>query len=133
MKRIVVVMMVLCLSIPFVPIAAAAEEGSFKTKDEVIYATLKPNGDQEGMYVVNSCEIEDQGEITDYGDYDEIKNLSNLEEIEQNENKVSFTASEDEFYYQGDLNNKKLPWSFAVSYQMDGEEMSPDELLGKEG
>ncbi|WP_208590255.1 YhgE/Pip domain-containing protein [Gracilibacillus suaedae] len=102
-------------------------------KDEVIYATLQPNGEEFNMYVVNSFEVEEQEELVDYGDYTNVKNLTDLSEITKEGDEISFTASEDTFYYQGDLENKPLPWDFAIHYQLDGEEVNPEEILGQDG
>lgn len=133
MKKIIAFMIIVCLSVPFIPIHAAGDEGSYQSKDEVIYATLQPNGHQESMYVVNSFDVNNQGEMTDYGNYTQVKNLTNLTEVKQNKEIISFTAEEDKFYYQGNLENKPLPWDFSISYYLEGEEQSPEEMLGESG
>ncbi len=114
---------------PFNVVAAS----SAAPKDEVIYSTLQSNGEELEMYVVNSFEVEGPGELVDYGDYTSIKNLTDLSEITKEDDTISFTASEDSFYYQGNLKNNPLPWEFDISYQLDGEEMTPEEMLGQDG
>ncbi|QGH35544.1 YhgE/Pip domain-containing protein [Gracilibacillus salitolerans] len=114
---------------PFNVVAAS----SAAPKDEVIYSTLQSNGEELDMYVVNSFEVEGPGELVDYGDYTSIKNLTDLSEITKEDDTISFTASEDSFYYQGNLENNPLPWEFDISYQLDGEEMTPEEMLGQDG
>lgn len=133
MRKIIVLVIISFLGMPFIPIDAAVKEGSYQSKDEVVYATLKPNGSQESMYVVNSFNVSEPGEMTDYGNYTEIKNLTNLKEIQQEEDTVSFTAEEEKFYYQGNLKDKPLPWNFSISYQLDGQELSAEEMLGQNG
>jgi putative membrane protein len=129
-KRFLLLMMVGIVALsPFNVVAASAAA----PKDEVVYATLQPNGEELNMYVVNSFEVEEQQELVDYGDYTNVKNLTDLSEITKEGDEISFTASEDTFYYQGDLENKPLPWDFAIHYQLDGEEVNPEELLGQEG
>ncbi|SEH87600.1 X-X-X-Leu-X-X-Gly heptad repeat-containing protein [Halobacillus karajensis] len=109
------------------------KKGSYSEKHEVVYATLNAAGDQEEMYVVNNFTIEDQGKIVDYGPYTSVQNLTDLTEIQQKEEKIELTAQEEEFYYQGNLEGKPLPWDINVSYQLNGETLPPEELAGKDG
>ncbi|MFC3040873.1 YhgE/Pip domain-containing protein [Virgibacillus xinjiangensis] len=108
-------------------------KGSYSTKNEVVYATLNPAGDQKSMYVVNNFTMDEPGEIIDYGPYSSVENLTNLKDIEQTDDRVAFTSEEEEFYYQGNLEDKPLPWDINVSYQLDGETVKPEELLGQDG
>ncbi|WP_163583431.1 YhgE/Pip domain-containing protein [Gracilibacillus saliphilus] len=129
-KRFLLLMMVGIVALsPFSVVAASATA----PKDEVIYATLQPNGEELNMYVVNSFEVEEQEKLVDYGNYTNVKNLTDLSEITKEGDEISFTTSEETFYYQGDLENKPLPWDFTIHYQLDGEEVNPEELLGQEG
>lgn len=107
--------------------------GSFKEKDEVIYGKLTPNGIIENMYVVNTFHVTEQGVLTDYGAYKNVRNLTDLSEIEKiGRNTVTFTADED-FYYQGELENTDLPWDITITYMLNGEEVEPSELVGASG
>ncbi|TFB13471.1 YhgE/Pip domain-containing protein [Filobacillus milosensis] len=108
-------------------------KGSYSEKHEVVYATLDANGQQQDMYIVNNFNIEKPGQMIDYGSYSSVKNLTNLNEIEQEDEKVKFTAEEEQFYYQGNLEEKPLPWDINVKYLLDGQTIQPDELLGKDG
>jgi len=109
------------------------EDGNYTFKDEVIYGTLHPNGSHEEIYVVNHFNVTEHGDIIDYGNYDSIKNLTDLSEINQVGNEIHLTANDDNFYYQGNINNAELPWDFSISYFLDGEEMEPEALLGEDG
>ncbi|GAB3807043.1 YhgE/Pip domain-containing protein [Virgibacillus kimchii] len=113
--------------------AAALEEGSFIHKDEVVYGTLHPNGDQEDIHVVNHFSVTEPGMLIDYGNYDSVRNLTDLSEIEQVNGEIHFSATEENFYYQGNLNHAALPWEFSISYFHDGEEINPANLLGADG
>ncbi|GEL78447.1 hypothetical protein [Tenuibacillus multivorans] len=108
-------------------------DGSYTEKNEVVYATLDANGEQEDMYIVNNFNIKEPGKIVDYGPYDSVKNLTDLNDIALNDQQVEFTATEDEFYYQGNLEGQPLPWDINVSYQLNGETLPPEELLGEDG
>ncbi|ENH95904.1 X-X-X-Leu-X-X-Gly heptad repeat-containing protein [Gracilibacillus halophilus YIM-C55.5] len=140
MKRVLLLLLVSILLIPPFPINAANDDatktesdGSFSEKDEVVYATLSPSGEKNDMYVVNSFQVKDQGTIIDYGNYSSVKNLTDLTEINRNDNKIEFTATEDTFYYQGNIQEQPLPWEIDLTYKLDGKQMSPEQLLGNDG
>ncbi len=97
-SKFVILMIIGLLLFSFLPVSIAAEQGSYKTKDEVVYTTLNPNGSQKEMYVVNSFQIKEKGDLEDYGDYKSVKNLTDLSELSLAKNKVSFTASTDTFF-----------------------------------
>ncbi|WP_101845371.1 hypothetical protein [Halobacillus sp. Marseille-P3879] len=144
MKRIFALFMLILLIMPSFLVSAeqnesskdeenSEEEGSYSSKHEVVYSTLNAVGDQEEMYVINNFSIEEPGKIVDYGPYTNVQNLTNVSEIIQEDERVQMKAQEDEFYYQGDLEDKPLPWTIDVTYQLDGEEMIPEDLLGEDG
>ncbi len=114
--------------------AAAEAEGKITSKDEVVYATLKSNGELEDIYVVNTLEVAKAGELIDYGKYSSVKNLTDLSELDQNGQVVQINAPEGKFYYQGNMeDNTELPWDIEISYLLDGREVVASELAGKEG
>lgn len=110
------------------------EPGEYTAKDEVIYGNLDANGNAKNMYVVNTFHVTVPGEIVDYGDYTNVRNLTNLSDIEQIESaEVHFQTEEEEFYYQGELENKPLPWDISITYLLNNEKMNTDELAGQSG
>ncbi|WP_036842017.1 X-X-X-Leu-X-X-Gly heptad repeat-containing protein [Pontibacillus marinus] len=144
LKRIIAVLMAFLLVMPSFLVSAEKNdsssegnqdlgEGSYSEKHEVVYAKLNATGDQEEMYVVNNFNIKEPGEIVDYGPYTSVQNLTDLTKIKQDNSRIKLTAKEEEFYYQGDLEGQSLPWDINVSYMLNGEALSPEELLGKDG
>lgn len=110
------------------------EAGKYSAKDEVVYGNLDGNGNVEGMYVVNTFRVTDPGEIVDHGNYTNVRNLTDLSDVElTDDNRVHLQADEGEFYYQGELENKSLPWNISITYLLNGKEISPEELAGEEG
>ncbi|WP_088102942.1 hypothetical protein [Halalkalibacter urbisdiaboli] len=109
------------------------QKGEISSKDEVVYANLSATGERQEMYVVNVLEIEKAGEVIDYGEYTTLKNLTDVSPIEQSDSVVSLTAPEGTFYYQGSLADVALPWDISISYLLDGEEIAPEALAGKDG
>jgi putative membrane protein len=108
-------------------------EGEIASKDEVVYATLSAAGEQQKIYVVNIFDVEKAGTIVDYGAYSTLKNLTNLAKIQKQNDQLQFPAPKGKFYYQGNMNDVPLPWDIAVSYQLDGKDIVPKELAGKDG
>lgn len=144
MKKILFVLLAVILVLPSFLVTANTSgsnsnndkvqgEGKIASKDEVVYATLDTNGEEQDIYVVNSFDITKAGTVTDYGIYSNLKNLTDLDELEQTDNAVQFTASEGKFYYQGNINEATLPWDIKITYFLDGKEFSPEELAGKDG
>jgi len=143
MKKALLVLAAAILVLPsFLATAAANDsqseeplkkEGKISSKDEVVYATLSANGDEQEIYVVNTLDVKKEGKIVDYGSYASLKNLTNVSELEQNDDKVHVTAPEGKFYYQGNMDEEPLPWEIAIAYFLDGKEISPKKLAGKDG
>lgn len=110
------------------------KDGNYFAKDEVIYGNLEASGKVDHIYVVNTFHIDKPGEIIDYGDYTEVRNLTDLSEIDQGEdNRVQFQAEDGEFYYQGELNSKRLPWDVSITYLLDGKKINPENLVNESG
>ncbi len=112
--------------------AHAAKEATY-IKNENVYGKLASDGEATGAYVVNSFTVLDDGEITDYGEYDSILNLTNLDEIEEDKDEYTFYADKGKFYYQGNIENPDLPWEFDISYMLDGKDKEPEEMAGETG
>lgn len=108
--------------------------GDYESKDEVIYGNMNANGGLEDIYVVNTFRVTEPGKMIDYGKYSSVRNLTNLTDIEKSSGKVQFQAKEEEeFYYQGNLKNKALPWYISITYLLNGKKIQPQELAGKSG
>lgn len=102
-------------------------------KDENVYVNLNSDGSVSGIYVVNEFDMEEDADITDHGDYTTVKNLTSDEEITVSGDEVKVHAGKGKFYYQGDLETKKIPWDISIRYELDGKELSAEDLAGKSG
>ena len=47
-------------------------------------------------------------------------------------NRFKLKPQKGKFYYQGNMEGE-LPWDVTISYVLDGKEMDPKELAGKDG
>ena len=108
------------------PVQAAGEN----SKEEVIYVMTDAEGNIENVNVVN---IFGKGEVTDYGDYSSVKMLTSTEPISQDGDKITFTTEKDKVYYQGTLEDAEIPWKIAITYTLDGRQVTPEELAGASG
>lgn len=112
-----------------VPAAAYAKETE-NGKEEVIYVNLAGDGEVEGVYAVN---IFTEKEITDYGDYEEVHGMNTDDDITYENGVVKIDSTADRLYYEGSMKDVEIPWDFDISYQLDGINISADEVAGKSG
>jgi putative membrane protein len=112
------------------PAGTAYSAGTPTTKEEDVYGLLDPSGKVNNIYVVN---ILDGGEITDYGSYSEVRNMTSLEQVGLSDDRITINTTAKKMYYQGTLESKELPWNIAISYFLDGKELTGPELAGKSG
>lgn len=113
--------------------SANTSDGMVASKEEVIYAQLDTTGDVKQIYAVNILTITTSGQVQDYGRYSSVKNLSSTENIDLQTDFTSVNAPIGRFYYQGSLISSNLPWNFKISYSLDGNPISSEELAGKSG
>lgn len=99
-------------------------------KEEVVYAVLDSDGGLSGAYVVN---IFPGGEVTDYGEYSDVHMLNTEDELDYDGETIRFSSDEERVYYQGNMQDAALPWIFEISYTLDGESITAQEIAGKIG
>ncbi|MFA9381764.1 MAG: hypothetical protein ACERKO_11970, partial [Acetanaerobacterium sp.] len=113
--------------------ASAAQPTVQPAKEEVVYVKLSADGAVESAYVVNSFELQSDGQFVDYGRYDEVHNLSTTDQLSAARGAVNISAPKGRFYYQGNLKTVKLPWTVAVHYVLDDKPISAREAAGATG
>lgn len=118
---------VLCLSLfTTVPVNAL-------TKNETVYSKIDTNGNVIKTTVtdklINNNKLDT---ITDLTDLDKIINLSNNNTFNKDNNQITWNTSGNNLTYQG-TSNKELPISINISYKLDGNSITVDDLLGKSG
>lgn len=112
---------------------SAAAAGANTQKDENVYVNLKQDGSVDSIYVVNSFRLETETDIVDYGKYDSVKNLTTDAELEKKGDTITAAAPAGNFFYQGNLKTKEMPWELTIRYYLDGKEVQAEELAGKNG
>ena len=77
--------------------------------------------------------LTEEGTYTHYGRYTAVSNLTDTSPIEYTSGVVTLTAPAGRYYYQGTLRRAKMPWDVEITYTLNGQEISPDELGGRSG
>ncbi len=131
-RRPAAVVLALTLLLSTTAPALAAAERSVP-KEEVVYVNLNADGSVERIYVVNVFELNQTGQIIDYGDYTALRNMTTNDEIEFENETVRIDTDARRLYYEGTLAKNSLPWTFAFRYFLDGREYPAEELARKSG
>ncbi len=103
------------------------------TKDETVYSKTDANGNTYSTIVSDHITNENQEKmINDISDLLNIKNVNGDEELSQNGNDLVWNADGSDIYYQGET-QKELPIECNIKYELDGKEITAQELAGKSG
>ncbi len=103
------------------------------TKDETVYSKIDANGKAYNTIVSDHITNENQEKmINDISDLLNIKNVNGDEELTQNGNSLVWNADGSDIYYQGE-SQKDLPIECNIKYELDGKEITAQELAGKSG
>lgn len=113
-------------------VAAEASENC-TAKEEVIYVNLNTDGTVDEINVVNILQPDNNGKITDFGEYTNLRNMTTTDDIKYSSGKITVETKADSLYYEGKLENKQIPWNIELHYFMDGKEYSAQEIAGRKG
>lgn len=103
------------------------------TKDETVYSKLDSNGNVYNTIV--SEHIKNTEEASLINDVSDLLNLTNVggdETFKQDGTNIVWNANGKDIYYQGET-KKELPIKCEVKYELNGEEISSEEIAGKSG
>lgn len=106
--------------------------------DEALYVNLDYYGAPQETSIVKGCNLNGIRSFTDYGSYNDVTNMSNYAQPVMTEEGVSWQLDQDvkeRFYYECQLNNDSviLPWTFDISYKLNGVPIEAQKLLGADG
>lgn len=103
------------------------------TKDETVYSKLNSNGNSYNTIVNSHIINSEQSEfINDMSDLLNIININGDETFTQNGNNIIWSANGNDIYYSGET-QKELPVECKIKYELDGKELSSNEIVGKNG
>lgn len=106
--------------------------------DEALYVNLDYYGQEEEVSIVKGCSLNGIRSFTDYGSYKDVTNMSNYAQPSITEEGVSWQLDDDvkeRFYYECQLEKGSiaLPWTFDISYKLNGVPTEAKKLLGADG
>lgn len=103
------------------------------TKDETIYAKLGTNGETNYVSAVEHL-VNDENSATmkDWSNLTGIENLNGFESFVVNGEEIVWAAEGNDIYYSGEA-SKELPVKLDATYKLNGEQKSPEEILGQSG
>lgn len=108
------------------------EEGKVY-KDESVYVKADADGMVKETTVTEWLKNPGTGAVEDVTALQDIENVKGEETYTQNgADEMSWKSEGKDIYYQG-TTDQKLPVNVKITYQLDGKEISPKELKGKNG
>ena len=111
----------------------AAEEAASVSKEETVYVNADASGNKESVTV--SSWLKNAGsekELKDSSDLQDIVNVKGDETFSQDGEGLTWNTDDEDIYYQG-TTDKELPVNVKLTYYLDGQEISPEDLAGKSG
>ena len=103
------------------------------SKSETVYSNLDSNGKAYKTIVSTQLTNEDKSdEITDISNLLNIENTNGDETFKKEGNQIVWDSNGNNIYYKGE-SDKQLPVECKITYELNGEEISEEELKGKSG
>ncbi|MCR4717665.1 MAG: hypothetical protein K5656_10865 [Lachnospiraceae bacterium] len=102
-------------------------------KVETVYVKSNPDGSINNITVSDWLKNPDGASVLkDSSDLKDIVNVKGKEEFTNSGDNYEWQANGNDIYYQG-TTDKELPVDVKISYYLDGNEVSADEIAGKSG
>lgn len=129
-----------------IPVTVYAEESTSKTnessdkqtasstkKTETVYAVLNGDGSLSDI-VVSGWLHNDSGikNLKEKLNLTDVKNVKTDEVPEDNNGEYTWNSDSNDIYYQGN-SKEQLPVTMQITYELDGQQLSQEELKGKSG
>lgn len=125
-KKISAGMLLITMSLYATPVFAYS-------KDETVYSKINSEGNSYKTIVSTHLRNTDNEDILkDITNLTNIKNTNGDEKFSQNGNDLIWEAQKHDIYYQGE-SDKELPITCSIKYELDGEEISAEDIAGKSG
>ena len=106
-------------------------------KSETVYVNLGDYGEVTDINIYNKCTTNETSNIIDFTNYSEVTNLTNRKEYKSGDGSIIWDVSGEKYFsYTGKVGNEYyglIPWTFDISYKLNGVETKMSELLGSNG
>lgn len=86
--------------------------------------------------VIVSDWLKNSGQVDSVKDSSTLKDITNTkgnEKFTQSGDSLTWDTSKSDIYYQGTAEKSELPVGMQITYKLDGEEVSPKDIVGKSG
>lgn len=138
-KTVAATTILCCLTenVLFTPIAYAGQAKA--GVEETLYLNLDYYGEVSAANMVKAITFNGTDSYTDYGDYTNIINMTDGQKLTSKDGKVVIQAptNSTKLYFQGAMDKAKaaaqLPWTFDISYKLNGKPVNADTLSGASG
>ena len=102
-------------------------------KEETVYVVANADGSANDVIVSEWLKNKDGSDtLKDASNLKDITNVKGDETFTQNGDEIIWEAKGKDIYYQG-TTDKELPVTEKITYYLDGQEMTPEEIAGKSG
>lgn len=102
-------------------------------KDETVYAKIDGNGSVKSITVSDQLKnISGDVQIKDVSNLKDIVNVKGDETFSQKDGNLIWNADHSDICYQG-TTDQQLPVGVRITYELDGKDITPEELEGKSG
>ena len=132
-KRVCCLSLTLLLSAASLPRAAAEEQQEKLDRSETVYVTATATGEVSSVlssvYIVNP---DGREQLTDVSDLTDVHNILANETPKRSDDAWVFEADGEDVCYQG-VSDGQLPFTMSVTYELDGETLTPEEIAGRSG
>lgn len=103
------------------------------TKDETVYSKINQEGKSYNTIVSTKLSNDGKSELLeDLSNLLNIENTNGYEELKRDGEKIIWSANGNNIGYQG-TTEKELPVNMNIRYELDGKEISPEDIVGKSG
>ena len=103
------------------------------TKSETVYVNLAADGAVQQVNVSDHLHTDQpQSRVEDASNLMDITDVKTGEKPERRDGRLYWTMDSTDLYYSGKSNDTP-PMQFTITYSLDGQTLSPDELAGKSG
>ncbi|MCI9074346.1 MAG: hypothetical protein HFH10_00810 [Dorea sp.] len=113
--------------------ASEEEKEQGAKKEESVYVKADPAGNVKDTTVTEWIKNPGNGKLSDVSELDGIENIKGEESYQVSADAgLDWKAEGNDIYYQG-TTKKELPVGVKISYKLDGENISAEDLKGKDG
>lgn len=132
-RKIIALSLCAALCVGGAGMALAEPEQTRSTKDETVYVLADASGSVRQVIVsdwLKNAAGEDT--LSDRSALTDIENVKGEESFTADGEALTWGAAGNDIYYRGNT-DRELPVSVSISYQLDGEDISVADLVGKSG